>query len=287
MATEGDLKDLGLANLIQSLCLDQRNTLIRLKHRQQNGLIACNGGEIVHAQVGPVQGDEAIYELLSWTEAKFQLIENATPSPQTITQSWSALLMEGMRRLDERRANESTKTPPVWSPEDSTKDSELENKLILLLASLEQMRVKLGSKEAQKNTLLAAQILADLVNRAAQFSETEFWATEMRHAGDGRNTLELILLETESEFPLARLLEIRNYRLAISAISKLYSLREGEQNRRRENLRELTRAMIHMLEQYLGRFLSAFRTPHARTECEDAVNIFVADLTNMVDQLSF
>ncbi len=185
---------------------------------------------------------------------------------------------------DSGRANEML---PVWTPEDRAKDGALENKLILLLASLEQMRVKLGSRPAQKDPLLAVQLLADLANRAAQFYETEFWATEIRLAGEGKTTLELIRAETESAYPLARLLEVRNHRLSLAAIAKLDSNAEGEPDRRRENLRQVTRALLRILEQYLRRFLASLQTPTARVECEDAVNIFMTDLTNMVERLSF
>lgn len=287
MATEGDLKDLRLPNLIQTICLDQRSTIVKLKSRQQSGLIACNGGQVIHAEVGSLKGEEAVFELLSWTDGSFRLAENLTQTPRTISQSWMALLMEGMRRLDERRTAESTKTQPVVTAEDTAKDNALESKLILLFSSLEQMRVRLGSKEAQKNISLALQILAELVNQTAQFSETEFWGEEFRYAEKGTSSLSELLADAEDEFPLARVLQVQHNRVPVSAVSKLCAVSDGDPSERRETLRQVARAMVRVAGNYFSRFFSPLRTPDTRAECEEVVNVFLTDLGNLVDQLPF
>jgi hypothetical protein len=250
-------------------------------------LIACNGGQIVHAELGPLQGEEAIYELLSWTEGNFRLTDNPVQTPQTINASWSAVLMEGMRRLDERRANESVVTLPAITPDDIAKDSEFEGKLIVLFSCFDQSLVRLAAKETQKDIPLALRTLAELVNQAAQFSESEFWVDEARYAEKGSSAMGALLSEIEITFPLARLLQTQRNRLSIASISKLYSTMDGDPIRRRENLYQITSAMVSMLEHYFTRFLTKLRTPQVRQECQDVVDTFLADLTKLVDKLAY
>lgn len=286
MANEGNLKDQRLPNLIQTICLDQRNTVIRLENRQCNGLIACNGGQIVHAETGNLQGEEAIYELLSWTEGSFRLSDNFGSLPQTINNSWSAVLMEGMRRLDEHHANPIAQPQPVISPKDIARDSALESKLIVLFASLDQMLVRLGSKETQKDIPLALRILTDMVNQVIQFSETEFWTAEVRYAEKGTSTLDELLKETTNIYPLTRLIQTQHNRLSVSAISRLCSALDGDPVRRKENLYQVVSAMVYLIENYIKRFMLALRTPDIRNECQDVADTFIADLVKLTEKLA-
>ena len=74
MALTGNLQDISLPNLVQMLCLDQRQAMLSLKHRGiEEGLIYFADGQIVHALVGPLVGPEAIYKLLSWAEGSFKV----------------------------------------------------------------------------------------------------------------------------------------------------------------------------------------------------------------------
>lgn len=104
MALQGTLGDLSIPDLIQLHC--QAGSAARLMVRglqgEQSDLYFA-GGEIVHAACGTLQGVEAVYELLTWEEGRFEVEQNAAAPARTVQLPWSALLMEGLRRADERR----------------------------------------------------------------------------------------------------------------------------------------------------------------------------------------
>src|SRR2546421_3078422 len=67
---------------------------------------------MVHATVGDLIGEEAIYALAIWNSGDFQFSPGEEPDRQTITKSNTNLLMEGASRLDEWRVL-SKKIPSV------------------------------------------------------------------------------------------------------------------------------------------------------------------------------
>lgn len=101
MSLEGDLRDISLASLIQLNCSEGNTARLRLRYRDQTGVIFFHQGEIVHASYGDLLGEPAVYELLRAAEGPFRVELGATTSERTVRQSWSAILMEGMRRIDE------------------------------------------------------------------------------------------------------------------------------------------------------------------------------------------
>ncbi|MCK5076638.1 MAG: DUF4388 domain-containing protein [Calditrichia bacterium] len=105
MALIGNLKELKLPNLIQLNCLE-RNTakLTVIGNNNKVGVIYFDNGEIVHAELDPFIGEKAIYTLLELKEGKFK-VENDIAAPgKTITNSWSNILLEGLRISDEKKS---------------------------------------------------------------------------------------------------------------------------------------------------------------------------------------
>jgi hypothetical protein len=60
-------------------------------------------GNIVHAEVDEIKGEEAVYELAIWNEGEFNFEPDVEPNVRTISKSNTNLLMEAARRLDEWR----------------------------------------------------------------------------------------------------------------------------------------------------------------------------------------
>jgi hypothetical protein len=100
-ALEGSLRMMSLASIIQVNCEERNQAQLSLNHQGKTGVIYFNNGEMIHAETANLTGEDAIYSLLGWENGNFKLKMGATPSLRTITQNWSGLLLEGMRRLDE------------------------------------------------------------------------------------------------------------------------------------------------------------------------------------------
>jgi hypothetical protein len=104
MALEGDLEDVVLTGLIQMACSERKTARLTIRAPEGTGDVFFHAGEIVHAELGLLAGEKALYGLLGWTSGRFQLSTGSPPpSTRTIKTSCHRLLMEGIRRLDERR----------------------------------------------------------------------------------------------------------------------------------------------------------------------------------------
>lgn len=104
MPLEGNLKDLSLATLIQLNCGEQSTARLVLERDGQEGVVFFDGGSVIHASLGPLKGEEAIYELLRWSDARFHVESGKTTKERTVNANWNSLLLEGMRRIDEGEA---------------------------------------------------------------------------------------------------------------------------------------------------------------------------------------
>lgn len=105
MPIEGSLKELGLTNIIQINCTEMNTATVSLTYQGKTGIICFADGAIVHAAVGDVVGEEAVYELLSWPDGSFVVEAGTIPSERTVSTSWNSLLLEGLRRMDEEQAS--------------------------------------------------------------------------------------------------------------------------------------------------------------------------------------
>jgi hypothetical protein len=112
MAFQGSLKELPLPDIIQLVSVSGKTGKFTLTRDADRGFIFLKNGQMVHATVGDLVGEEAIYSLAIWNAGEFQFSPGDEPERQTITKSNTNLLMEAARRLDEWRVL-SKKIPSV------------------------------------------------------------------------------------------------------------------------------------------------------------------------------
>ncbi len=103
MAFQGSLKELPLPDIIQLVSVSGKTGKFTLTRDADRGFIFLKGGQMVHASVGELIGEEAIYSLAIWNSGEFQFTPGEEPDRQTIAKSNTNLLMEAARRLDEWR----------------------------------------------------------------------------------------------------------------------------------------------------------------------------------------
>ncbi len=115
MPLQGNLKEMSLADLIQVNCQEMRSARLTLTSRGQKGEVYFSDGQVVHAVVGTLSGEEAVYEMLRLDSGTFSL-ETDVPNPErTVETAWSDLLLEGMKRMADWQSVEQkgeTATPP-------------------------------------------------------------------------------------------------------------------------------------------------------------------------------
>ena len=123
MAFQGSLKELPLPDIIQLVSVSGKTGKFTLSREGDRGFIYLKNGQMVHATVGDLIGEEAIYALAIWNSGEFQFSPGEEPDRQTITKSNTNLLMEAARRLDEWRVL-SKKIPSVeYVPELMTREN--------------------------------------------------------------------------------------------------------------------------------------------------------------------
>jgi len=104
MAIRGDLKDMPLTTLISVNCNECNQSRLRLRHGGQEAVVFFDEGQIAHVTLGDQQGEEVIYELLTWEEGHFELEMDVPPPARTVSTPWSNLVLDGMRLVDEDAA---------------------------------------------------------------------------------------------------------------------------------------------------------------------------------------
>ncbi len=104
MAMQGHLGDMSVADLIQHACQDGKTARLRMEHLGRTAEIYFDGGQVVHAALGDHSGETAVYEALAWKEGDFQLEADVRSPARSIDRSYTSLLFEGARRIDEGTA---------------------------------------------------------------------------------------------------------------------------------------------------------------------------------------
>ncbi|MGK4007674.1 HD domain-containing phosphohydrolase [Sorangium sp. So ce1036] len=97
----GSLAEMGLPDMIQILWHGRKTCALKIQANSMAGEIHFADGQVVHALWAGVQGEDAFYKMLTLREGDFRLDPNFSPGTRSITASPEALLLEGMRRLDE------------------------------------------------------------------------------------------------------------------------------------------------------------------------------------------
>ncbi|MEO8348276.1 MAG: DUF4388 domain-containing protein, partial [Acidobacteriota bacterium] len=103
MSFQGSLRELQLADIIQLVSTSGKTGRFVLVHDDERGELYLKQGRIVHAQVGDVSGDEAVYALASWASGEFFFTPDAETDRVTVQKSNTRLLMEAAHQHDEWR----------------------------------------------------------------------------------------------------------------------------------------------------------------------------------------
>jgi len=141
----GQVVDLQLVDIIQMACLGKFSMSLAVSKGDEEGLIYFKNGEIAHAEVGDLEGKEALYTMLDWNEGKFNSQMGISPPKETVTDRWEHLLLEGMKRRDDAAAAEQRDSTVLMQEveqafEDLDKEAaikELLERLLRILTSIE------------------------------------------------------------------------------------------------------------------------------------------------------
>jgi response regulator RpfG family c-di-GMP phosphodiesterase len=97
----GSLREMGLPDIVQVLFHGRKTGKLNVRSGGRNGEIHFLEGNIANAIVGEMTGAAAFYALLKFEEGDFALDPGFIPPKRVMVESSEALLLEGMRRMDE------------------------------------------------------------------------------------------------------------------------------------------------------------------------------------------
>lgn len=97
----GRLADMAVVDLLQTIEISRKSGVINFMTALGEATVWFRDGAVIDAAMGRLQGEAAIYRLLSLGDGEFELEFKAINRGQQIHANTQALLMEGMRRVDE------------------------------------------------------------------------------------------------------------------------------------------------------------------------------------------
>lgn len=101
----GKLDQFQLVDIIQMCCLSRRSGRLQISKGIESGVIFLRDGNMIHAVTGELEGEHAVYKIISWDFGQFSFEDGLLPDRQTIQVGWEHLVMEGVRRRDEKGDN--------------------------------------------------------------------------------------------------------------------------------------------------------------------------------------
>ena len=99
----GSLREMGLPDIVQVLFHGRKTGKLNVRSGGKNGEIHFLEGNIANAIAGELAGATAFYALLKFAEGDFALDPGFIPPKRVMVESAEALLLEGMRRMDEEK----------------------------------------------------------------------------------------------------------------------------------------------------------------------------------------
>jgi DNA-binding response OmpR family regulator len=97
----GSTSDMAVVDLLQTFEVSRKSGVVHLRSSGLEGHVYFRDGKVVDAELGRLRGEEAIYRALIWNEATFEVEFRPIANEDVIGGSTQAILMEGMRRVDE------------------------------------------------------------------------------------------------------------------------------------------------------------------------------------------
>ncbi len=103
----GRLESMPVPEIVQTLVIGTKTACLTLSCDGRSGRVFFDHGAVVDARTDESEGEAAFFRMLEWGAGEFT-IEHGLRSPvATIEQDPTFLLMEGMRRIDERTADQA------------------------------------------------------------------------------------------------------------------------------------------------------------------------------------
>jgi len=86
------LIDQKLKDVIKNSYRKKFNGCLNVSNGRENGVIHFRSGEVIHVQVGEIEGEGAFLDVLNWNNFKYDTIFTNQPVKKTISHDWKMLI---------------------------------------------------------------------------------------------------------------------------------------------------------------------------------------------------
>ncbi len=97
----GNLKDFSLPDVIQLVGFGRKSGVLGVEHKGTAAKLYFQEGNVIHAEMGSLTGEDAVYMLFRLGEGEFRFKADLKPPTQSIFMDPTNLVMEAARLLDE------------------------------------------------------------------------------------------------------------------------------------------------------------------------------------------
>jgi DNA-binding response OmpR family regulator len=100
-SVRGTLAQMSVVDLLQTLDIGRKSCSLVLTRNGERAEMQFHDGQLVHASLGALTGEEAVYKVVAWTDGVFLIDFQRQECPHTIQHSTQSVLMEALRIFDE------------------------------------------------------------------------------------------------------------------------------------------------------------------------------------------
>ncbi|PSH04267.1 MAG: hypothetical protein CXZ00_07850 [Acidobacteria bacterium] len=104
----GTLAQMSVVDLMQTLDMGRKSGRLVITHAARQCEMQFREGQLVHATLENLTGEEAVYKAVAWAEGTFTIDFEGGECPRTITSSTQSVLLEALRLFDEAQHEAET-----------------------------------------------------------------------------------------------------------------------------------------------------------------------------------
>jgi DNA-binding response OmpR family regulator len=100
-SVRGTLAQMSVMDLLQTVDIGRKSCVLTLTHKEGRCEMIFHDGQLMHAALGKLSGEPAVYKAVFWNDGSFQIDFERKECQRTITHSTQSVLMEALRLFDE------------------------------------------------------------------------------------------------------------------------------------------------------------------------------------------
>lgn len=113
MALTGTLRDVSIVSLLQFPHTGKRSGQIIVDSSGKKASFYYDAGNLVHAVLGLVSGEEVLVQVVDWTDGEFTFDPGVEPPAVTIEKDLHRCIMWALKERDERKKLREEQAPPL------------------------------------------------------------------------------------------------------------------------------------------------------------------------------